>query len=197
VGIDDAPEVHAEDRAAWRAWLEANHATVPAAWLVSWRRGHGPSVDYGEAVEEALCFGWVDSKQQMLDDRRSRLYFAPRKASSGWASSNKERVERLIAAGLMRPAGLAVIERAKADGTWTVLDGPEAGIVPDDLAAALAAAAEARANFDAFPPGVRKQVLAWIATAKRPETRATRVRETAECAARNQRPNQQPNAKAG
>ena len=190
--FDDAPEVFAEDRATWRAWLEANHATAPAAWLVGWRRGHGPQLDYGEAVEEALCFGWVDSKGQVLDERRSRLYFAPRKAGSGWARSNKERVEHLIAAGLMRPAGLAVIERAQADGTWTILDSVEAGIVPDDLAAALAAVPPARANFDAFPPGARKQILAWIATAKRPETRAARIRETAERAAGNERANEQP-----
>jgi uncharacterized protein YdeI (YjbR/CyaY-like superfamily) len=185
--MDDAPEVHAEDRATWRAWLEANHASAPAAWLISWRRGHGPSVDYAEAVEEALCFGWVDSKGQVLDERRSRLYFAPRKAGSGWASSNKERIERLRAAGLMRPAGEAVIDRAKADGSWTILDGPEAGVVPEDLAAALAGAPHARPNFDAFPPGVRKQILAWIATAKRPETRAARVQVTADRAARNER----------
>jgi uncharacterized protein YdeI (YjbR/CyaY-like superfamily) len=190
--MDDAPEVVAEDRATWRAWLEANHATAPAAWLVGWRRGHGPQLDYGEAVEEALCFGWVDSKGQVIDAQRSRLYFAPRKAGSGWASSNKQRVERLIADGLMRPAGLAVIERAKADGSWTLLDSVAAGIVPDDLAAALDAQPPARANFDAFPPGVRKQILAWIATAKRPETRAARIRDTADRARRNERANEPP-----
>jgi len=189
--FEDAPKVFAEDRATWRAWLEANHAAASGVWLVGWRRGHGLQLDYGEAVEEALCFGWVDSKGQVVDEQRSRLYFAPRKAGSGWASSNKERVERLLAAGLMRPAGIAVIDRAKADGTWTIFDSVEAGIVPDDLAAALASHPPARANFESFPPGARKQLLAWIATAKRPETRAARIRETAERAARNERANEQ------
>lgn len=184
--MDDAPEVFAEDRATWRAWLEANHASVPGAWLVGWRRGRGPQLDYGEAVEEALCFGWVDSKGQVIDEQRSRLYFAPRKASSNWSGSNKERVERLIAQGLMRPAGLAAIERAKANGSWTRLDSVEAGIVPEDLAAALAALPPAADNFAAFRPGIRKLILAWIVLAGRPETRAARIRETAERAARNE-----------
>jgi uncharacterized protein YdeI (YjbR/CyaY-like superfamily) len=188
--FDEAPLVHVETREAWRAWLEANHASATGAWLVSWRRGHGPAVDYGEAVEEALCFGWVDSKGQVIDDQRSKLYFAPRKASSGWASSNKARVARLIAGGRMAPAGLAAIERAKANGTWNLLDAVEQGIVPDDLTAAFAEHPPAAERFAAFPPGVRRQILAWIATAKRPETRAARVLETATLAARNERANQ-------
>src|SRR5689334_14882777 len=135
-GIQDAPLVPADDRATWRAWLEANHATVSGAWLVTWRKGHGPVLDYGEAVEEALCFGWVDATGGRLDERRTKLYFAPRKQRSVWSASNKGRVERLIAAGLMRPAGLAAIERAKSNGAWTALDEVEQGIVPPDLAAA-------------------------------------------------------------
>jgi uncharacterized protein YdeI (YjbR/CyaY-like superfamily) len=190
--FEDAPLVHVETREAWRAWLEANHASATGAWLVSWRRGHGPILDYGEAVEEALCFGWVDSKGQVIDEQRSKLYFAPRKASSGWASSNKERVARLIAEGRMAPAGLAAIERAKANGTWNLLDAVEQGIIPDDLTQAFAAHPPAADRFAAFPPGVRRQILAWIATAKRPETRAARVLETATRAARNERANQPP-----
>lgn len=183
----DAPLVHAETRAAWRAWLEANHATASGAWLVSWRRGHGPKVEYVEAVEEALCFGWIDSQGSNVDERRSKQYYAPRKATSGWAGTNKARVERLIAEGLMRPAGLAAIERAKANGSWTLLDDVEQGIVPADLAAALAAHPPAAANFNAFPKSARQAMLAWTAMAKRVETRAERIRAIAEGAARNER----------
>ena len=136
--MSDAPSVHAEDRAAWRAWLEANHAAATGVWLVSWRKGHGPRVEYEDAVEEALCFGWIDSQGGNLDERRSRQYFAPRKPTSGWAATNKARIERLIADGRMAPAGLAAIERAKANGSWTLLDDVEQGRIPDDLAAALA-----------------------------------------------------------
>jgi uncharacterized protein YdeI (YjbR/CyaY-like superfamily) len=186
---DDAPLVHAEDRATWRAWLEANHATQTGVHLVSWKRGHGQSVPYEEAVEEALCFGWIDSSGGKIDERRSKLYFAPRNPRSGWAATNKARVERLLAAGQMRPAGLAAIERAKENGSWTLLDDVEAGVVPDDLAAALAAADPgAAANFDAYPKSIRRLLLERIAQARRPETRAARVEETAGLAARNERP---------
>ena len=191
-GIADAPLVPADDRRTWRTWLEANHATVSGAWLVTWRKGHGPLLDYGEAVEEALCFGWVDSTGGRFDERRTKLYFAPRKERSVWSRSNKERVERLIAGGLMRPAGLAAIERAKSNGAWVVLDEVEQGIVPADLAAALDAHPPAAERFAAFPWSARRALLVWIADAKKPETRAARVLETSVRAARNERANERP-----
>ena len=186
--LDDAPHVHADDRATWRTWLEANHATEGGAWLVTWRQRSGRvGLDYEVAVEEALCFGWVDSTGGRVDDERGKLYFAPRKARSAWAATNKARVERLIADGRMAPAGLAAIERAKANGSWQVLDGPERLEVPGDLSTALDARPPAAANFAAFPPSARKMLLAWIAVAQRPETRAARIAATAESAARNER----------
>ena len=186
--LDDAPWVEADDRATWRAWLEANHATSTGAWLVTWRTRSGRvGLDYEAAIEEALCFGWVDSTGGRVDDDRGKLYFAPRKPRSGWAATNKARVERLIAAGRMAPAGLAAIERAKANGSWEVLDSVERLEVPDDLAVVLAASPPAAANFAAFPPSARKQMLAWVAFAQRPETRAARIRQIAEAAARNER----------
>ena len=191
-GIDDAPLIQADERATWRTWLEANHATETGAWLVTWRRGHGPVLDYGEAVEEALCFGWVDSRGGKVDERRTKLYFAPRKPKSPWSASNKERVERLIAAGLMRPAGLAAIERARENGSWTALDEVERGIVPADLAAAFEAHPPAAERFAAFRWSARREILVWIAGAKRPETRAARITETAIRAARNERATQRP-----
>jgi uncharacterized protein YdeI (YjbR/CyaY-like superfamily) len=183
----DAPLVHAEDRAAWRTWLQANHATESGVWLVSWRKGHGQRVEYEDAVEEALCFGWIDSQGGNIDEARSRQYFAPRKPTSGWAATNKARIERLIADGRMAPAGLAAIERAKANGSWTLLDDVEQGIVPGDLAAALADHPSATSHFEAFPKSAKRAMLEWVAQAKRPETRAQRVRAIADRAAVNER----------
>jgi uncharacterized protein YdeI (YjbR/CyaY-like superfamily) len=186
--LDDAPQVHADDRATWRAWLETNHATAAGVWLVTWRSRSGrPGLEYEAAIEEALCFGWVDSTGGVVDDERSRLYFAPRKPRSPWAASNKARVERLIAAGRMAPAGFAAIDRAMANGSWEVLDSVERLEVPADLAAALAARPSAAGNFAAFRPSARKQMLGWVALAVRPETRSQRIAEIAEAAARNQR----------
>jgi uncharacterized protein YdeI (YjbR/CyaY-like superfamily) len=185
---DDAPQIQPADRAEWRAWLEANAATARGVHVVSWRSRTGrPRLEYEDAIQEALCFGWVDSSGGVIDDERARLYFAPRRPGSVWAASNKARVEQLRAAGLMTPAGEAVIERAKADGSWTVLDSSERLEMPADLAATLAANPGAEANFAAFPPSARKMAFAWIATAKRPETRERRIAEVAEGAARNER----------
>jgi uncharacterized protein YdeI (YjbR/CyaY-like superfamily) len=186
--LDDAPHVHADDRATWRAWLEANHASARGAWLVTWRPRSGrQGLDYEAAIEEALCVGWVDSTGGRFDDDRGKLYFAPRKPRSMWAATNKARVERLIAAGRMGPAGLAAIERAKANGSWEILDSVERLEVPEDLAAALAARPPAAGRFAAFTPSARKQMLAWVALAVRPETRAARIATIAEAAARNER----------
>jgi uncharacterized protein YdeI (YjbR/CyaY-like superfamily) len=186
--LDDAPQVHADDRATWHAWLEANHLTAGGAWLVTWRPRSGRvGLDYEAAIEEALCFGWVDSTGGHFDDDRGKLYFAPRKPRSVWAATNKARVERLIAEGRMASAGLAAIERAKANGSWEVLDSVERLEVPDDLAAALASRPLAADNFAAFPPSARKMQLGWVALARRPETRAKRITEIAEAAARNER----------
>jgi uncharacterized protein YdeI (YjbR/CyaY-like superfamily) len=187
--LDDAPLFQPEDRAAWRDWLQANHATARGVWLVSWRprSGRPPAVDYEAAIEEALCFGWVDSTGGTLDDERGKLYFAPRKPRSPWAASNKARVERLIADGRMAPAGMAAIERAKANGAWEILDSSERLEVPDDLAAALDGRPPAAANFAAFPPSTRKMLLGWVAVAQRPATRAARIAKVADAAARNER----------
>jgi uncharacterized protein YdeI (YjbR/CyaY-like superfamily) len=186
--LADAPEVFVEDRATWRAWLAANHARSTGAWLVTWRARSGKQgLPYEEAVEEALCFGWVDGTAGTVDDERGKLYFAPRKPNSGWAATNKARVERLIADGRMAPPGLAAIERAKANGSWELLDSVERLEVPPDLEAALKALPSAATNFAAFPPSTRKQALMSLVLARRPETRAERVRRIAEAAARNER----------
>jgi uncharacterized protein YdeI (YjbR/CyaY-like superfamily) len=186
--LDDAPQVHVDDRATWRAWLEANHETARGAWMVTWRPGSARTgLGYVAAVEEALCFGWVDSQGGNLDDERTKQYFAPRKPRSAWAATNKARVERLIAEGRMAPAGRAAIERAKANGSWEILDAVDRLEVPADLAEALGAHPLAAVNFGAFPPSARKQMLTWIAIARRPQTRVARIAEVAAAAARNER----------
>jgi uncharacterized protein YdeI (YjbR/CyaY-like superfamily) len=175
----------------WRAWLAEHHTRDAGVWLVTWRAGSGrPRLTYDEVVEQALCFGWVDSKPRALDEQRTMLWFAPRKPGSGWSRPNKQRVERLLAAGLMEPAGLAVVERAKADGSWTLLDAVEDLVVPDDLAAALAEHPPAAEHWAAFPRSVKRGILEWIVQAKRAGTRAERVRETAERAQVDERANQ-------
>ncbi|MEO5703741.1 MAG: YdeI/OmpD-associated family protein [Candidatus Limnocylindrales bacterium] len=185
--LSDAPLVEWQDRTAWRAWLEANHASSTGAWLVMNRRDARASL-YESAVEEALCFGWIDSTAGRVDDERGKLYFAPRKAGSGWAATNKARLQRLLAEGRMAPAGLAAIERAKANGSWALLDSVERLEIPADLAEALADQPPAAANFAAWPPSVRKQALTSLAYAKRPETRLARIRKLADGAERNVRP---------
>jgi uncharacterized protein YdeI (YjbR/CyaY-like superfamily) len=182
---------HPKTRAEWRAWLVAHHARDEGVWLITYKKATGkPRVEYDEAVEEALCFGWVDSKPNKLDDERSMLWFAPRKGGTGWSKPNKERVERIIAAGLMTPAGLAKVNAAIQDGTWTMLDAVEALEIPADLSKALTSYKTATENFDAFPRSVKRGILEWILQAKKAETRAKRVEETARLAAENIRANQ-------
>ena len=191
--MDTPPQnsIHPETREAWRAWLEQNHTQGQGVWLISYKKATGkPRMEYDEAVEEALCFGWIDSKPNSLDDERSMLWFAPRKAGTGWSRINKGRVERLIAEGRMTPAGMAKVEAAKGDGSWSALDKVEELEIPADLAAALAQYDAAAQNFDAFPRSVKRGILEWIGNAKKPETRAKRVEETARLAQDNIRANQ-------
>jgi uncharacterized protein YdeI (YjbR/CyaY-like superfamily) len=185
------PSVHPLSRSEWRQWLAANHSQIMGVWLVSYKKGTGkPRVEYDEAVEEALCFGWVDSKPNKLDAERSLLWFAPRKTGTGWSRPNKLRIERLTRAGLMAGAGLAKIEQAKLDGSWAKLDAVEDLEIPEDLGQSLALHPPAAANFEAFPRSAKRGILEWIANAKTKETRARRVEETAHLAAKNERANQ-------
>ena len=179
---------HAETRAQWRAWLAANHDTAPGVWLCSWKAATGkPSVPYAEAVEEAICFGWIDSTVNSLDDERGLQLMTPRRPKSSWTRLNRRRVAELEAAGLMTEAGRRSAEVAKANGWWTISDSVEDLIEPDDLAAALDADADARRHWDGFPPSARKQMLWWLITAVRPETRDKRVAAIVEKASRGER----------
>lgn len=181
--------VQVTSREEWRAWLEARHATSPGIWLVTFKkRSGGPHVPWDDVVEEALCFGWIDSTPNKLDDERSMLLLTPRKAKSPWSRINKARVERLLAAGCIAPPGLAAIEAAKADGSWTALDAVEAMRMPEDLATALAADAAAQAGFDAFTPSAKKPLLWWVESAKRAETRSRRIAEIVRASAEGRNP---------
>jgi uncharacterized protein YdeI (YjbR/CyaY-like superfamily) len=179
----------ATSRAEWRAWLEANHREAQGIWLITYKKQSGkPVLPYEEAVEEALCFGWIDSRPAKLDDERTMLLYTPRKKGSGWSRVNKERIERLTAAGVIAPAGMAKIEAAKLDGSWARLDASEAMLVPDDLRSALMENLAAQQGFDAFSKSVRKQLLAWIDSAKRAETREKRIAEVTIAAAEGRNP---------
>jgi uncharacterized protein YdeI (YjbR/CyaY-like superfamily) len=188
----DKPEpeqFYASNREEWRAWLEQNHATARGVWLIYYKQNSGkPRVAYDEAVEEALCFGWVDSKPNSLDEERYMQLFSPRKPKSPWSKLNKQRVERLIEEGLMAPAGLEKIEAAKQDGSWNAYDAIEDLQVPEDLQQALTANEDAGRNFEAFSNTTRKQILWYITSAKRPETRQKRIEEIVANAAINKNP---------
>jgi uncharacterized protein YdeI (YjbR/CyaY-like superfamily) len=189
MALPDLPRVAIDSRAAWRAWLVANHAQTGAVWLVTWRKGRGPYLAYGDVVDEALCFGWIDSRPAKLDENRTMLLLAPRRPKSAWSAVNKARIEKLAAANLIAPAGLAAIERAKADGSWTALDGVETLVEPDDLALALATTPGAAAMWARIVPSSRRGILEWITAAKQPQTRAKRIEQTATLAAEGRKAN--------
>ncbi|HKA85664.1 MAG TPA: YdeI/OmpD-associated family protein [Acidimicrobiales bacterium] len=172
----DFPIYHPADLAAWRAWLAASHETTRGVWVASWRKASGQDpVPYEDLVEEAICFGWIDSTANTLDDERALQLMTPRKAKSGWTRLNRRRVADMEAQGRMTDAGRRAVQVAKANGWWTLYDTVEDLLEPDDLSDALDASPSARAAWDGFPPSARKQMLWWVASAGRPETRTGRI----------------------
>ncbi|WP_460577204.1 YdeI/OmpD-associated family protein [Hymenobacter coalescens] len=170
------PLVAAANRDEWRQWLLEHHATAAGVWLVYHKKGSGrPSISWAEAVEEALCVGWIDSKTVSLDAQRYKQVFTPRKPRSVWSKINKATLERLQAAGRMLPAGLRAVEVAQQNGSWSAIDSAENLEVPADLAAALAADETAARHFAALSPSRRKMYLQGLLAVKRPETRARRI----------------------
>jgi uncharacterized protein YdeI (YjbR/CyaY-like superfamily) len=172
----DYPRVHAKTTAEWRRWLRDNHETARGVWLVAYKAATGKArLTYEDSIPDALAYGWIDSVNKPLDDERTALLFTPRKPGSGWSRTNKVRIQRLLKDGRMAPAGLAKIEAAKRDGSWTLLDSVEALEMPGDLRKALGAAGVR--TFEALTPGRKKEHLRALVTAKRPETRAKRIAE--------------------
>ncbi len=174
--MDAEDRFHPSSRAEWRAWLAANHDRATGVWFVFWKKATGRrGVSYEEAVQEALCFGWIDGLLRPVDGERSSIRFTPRRRGSNWARSNKERVARLEEAGLMTEAGRRAVERAKVDGSWNALDEIEEMVVPEELIAALEESPAASEAFEACTASVRKMILGYIGQAKRPATRADRI----------------------
>lgn len=185
----DYPDVEFSSRAEMRAWLRKNHRTSPGAWFVTRKVSAGGTIAWNDLVEEVLCFGWVDSLPRKVDAERTKILVTPRRPTSKWSAKNKAHIADLEARGLLHESGRAVVEAARASGTWTALDRVSALVVPDDLKKALAAFPSAARNFHAFPPSARRGILEWLDGAKRPETRARRVEETARLAEENRRAN--------
>ena len=184
----DREQLHVETTEQWRAWLHANADRGEGVWVVTWKKATGrPAPGYDELVCEALTVGWIDSTAGTVDAERSMLWFAPRKRGSGWSRPNKERLARLEAEGRMQPRGTAVVEAAKADGSWALLDDVEDLVVPPDLAAAFDARPGSRETWEAFPRSVKREHLVRLVTAKRPATREARVAQIADAAARGER----------
>lgn len=181
--------VEAGNRAEWRNWLENHHAGSQGVWLVFYKVASGkPSVRYEEAVREALCFGWIDSKIQAIDDERYRQMFTPRKQGSAWSAKNKGRVEELIHEGIMTDAGMMAIESARNDGSWTALDSVEALEIPEDLAARFTEHPEAKENYDGFTDSKKKSILSYLLQAKREQTRRARIQRIVEALLDNRTP---------
>ncbi|WP_460914146.1 YdeI/OmpD-associated family protein [Spirosoma areae] len=182
---------HAASRSDWRQWLSENHASEKNIWLTIYKKRSGtPSVTYDEAVDEALCFGWIDSSVKKGTDDYYFQFFAKRNPKSNWSGVNKVKIENLTQAGLMTDAGMAMVNLAKQTGTWTALDEVELLVSPPDLQQELAANPTAQAYFDAFPKSVKRGLLEWLLNAKTPATRTKRINEVVTRAERNERANQ-------
>lgn len=178
-----------KNQADWRDWLEENHVTQDSVWVIFHKKNSpNPNLDWGEAVDESLCFGWIDSTKKSIDAHRFQQYFCKRKPTSTWSKVNKDKVEELIAAGKMTQAGLQSIEIAKQNGSWTILDSAEALELPPEMEQEFEQHPKAGAFFGSLSKSARKVMLMWIAMAKRPATKLQRIAEIVECAKEGKKP---------
>lgn len=178
-------------RADWRKWLVKNHETKQSVWLLFYnKKSEKVSISWSDAVNEALCFGWIDSKKQTIDEFSYRQYYSKRKPNSTWSKINKEKIEQLVKNGLMSKSGLKSIEIAKQNGFWTILDEVEQLIVPKDLKEVLTSYNNAFEYFDSQSKSSKKMLLYWVASAKRPKTRQKRIEEISKLASKGQKPKQ-------
>ncbi|TWV91989.1 YdeI/OmpD-associated family protein [Chitinophaga pinensis] len=179
------------DRSQWRAWLLKNHQQKQSIWLIYYKKQAGiNTMSRSEGIDEALCFGWIDSTARPIDDEKFMQLFTRRKPNSVWSAINKEKVKRLVAGGLMMPAGAKCIEIAKKNGSWSILDEVEMLKIPKDLTAAFKLYPGSKAFFTGLSKTVRKGMLQWLVLAKRPETRQKRIIEIAVLAAQQLKPKQ-------
>jgi uncharacterized protein YdeI (YjbR/CyaY-like superfamily) len=175
----------------WRNWLKNNHEKKQSIWLICYKKqANVPTITWSEAVDEALCFGWIDSTRKSIDSEKFIQYFTKRKPRSAWSKINKEKIERLISENLMSKAGLESIEIAKQNGSWTILDQVEELYIPEDLELAFEVNPGSKDYFLSLSKSVKKIILHWITAAKRPETRKNRINETVEQASQKLKPKQ-------
>lgn len=185
------PTFYAKNQQAWRNWLLKNHATAKSVWLIIYKKETGvPSVYYPEAVDEALCFGWIDSKPNKRNDESYYQFFAKRNPKSNWSKVNKEKIARLIKAKKMHASGMAMVKLAKETGTWDALNDVDKMQVPADMQALFNKNKIAFENWQAFSKSSRRGILEWVLQAKRPETRQKRIEETVALATKNIKANQ-------
>lgn len=189
--MKDAEDYCPQDKNDWRKWLELNHEKKEAVWLIFYKKKSPQyNLSWSESVDEALCFGWIDSTKRTIDDEKFKQYFSKRKAKSNWSKVNKDKVDVLIDKGLMQKQGYKSIEIAKKNGSWTILDEIEALVVPEDLKEAMANYEGAQEYFDSLSKSVKKILLHWVISAKRKETRQKRIQEVVENASHKLKPKQ-------
>lgn len=183
--------LYLKNREEWREWLQKNHEEAQSVWVVYYKKGSNKeSISYAEAVEEALCFGWIDSKAKPIDDEKYMQFFSKRKPKSVWSKLNKERIEKLEKQNLITPAGWKSIEIAKENGCWNILDDAEAWIIPEDLEFAFTDAPAAKEYFLSLSKSDKRNILQWLVLARRPETRQNRIKEIVELALQKLKPKQ-------
>lgn len=178
-----------KNKQEWRDWLELNHRESQAVWLIQYKKSAGKHyLSWSDAVDEALCFGWIDSVRKTVDKDSYKQFFSKRKGNSTWSKVNKEKVEQLMAANLMTEAGMKCINIAKQNGSWTILDSVDALLVPDDLQKAFDANPNSQAYYLSVSNSIKKRILYWFVSAKRAETREKRIEELIANTEKNQLP---------
>ncbi|MBK9256535.1 MAG: YdeI/OmpD-associated family protein [Saprospiraceae bacterium] len=189
--LENTETFYPKNRLEWREWLQENHVNKQTVWLIYYKKKSNiPTINYSDAVDEALCFGWIDSKVKSLDQEKFLQLFSRRKEKSVWSKVNKEKIEKLIEEGLMTEAGFDIIEKAKKNGYWTILDEAEALIIPQDLKEEFVKKPNAKNYFLRLSRSDKRNILQWLVLAKRPETRKSRITEIADLANQNQKPKQ-------
>ncbi|MFN3444923.1 MAG: YdeI/OmpD-associated family protein [Bacteroidia bacterium] len=189
--VENENTFYAKSSTDWRNWLQKNHLTKENVWLIIYKKqSNTPSVYYPEAVDEALCFGWIDSLPNKRDDNSYYLFFSKRKVKSNWSKVNKLKVDRLIKENKMMPQGLKMVELAKQTGTWEALDKVDDLKIPEEMEVLFEKKPLAKANFEKFPTSTKKGILEWIYIAKQDLTRIKRITETVMLAEQNMRANQ-------
>lgn len=188
---DFSNAITAQSAAEWRTWLAQNHATEKNVWLIIYhKKSDKKSVYYDEAVDEAMCYGWVDSSIRKRDGESYYQYFSQRSPKSNWSRVNKEKIARLEKEGKMAEAGRTMVRIAKERGTWDALNDVENLVIPTDMQALFDKMPAAETHWQNFPRSTKRSILEWIFNAKRPATRAKRIREAVEKAVQNIRANQ-------